>query len=350
MKPYLSAAAKWVFLPIVLYFSLFVILTYPLILSFSSQLFGTPVDGFSELWNLWWINKAVTQLHCSIFWSSYTYFPKGANLLGHSMSAFNGILGIPLQRLFTLLQTHNFLLVFSFVSAGWTMFLLAHYLTRCYASALLGGFCFTFSSYHFAHAWGHMNLVSLEWLPCFILAWLLLLDRPGWWTAVFAALSLFLNLMCDPLYFVYAAISALVLLLGRMWVMRDALLPIRKPHIAPFVIFAALASYSSGLFVIPLRIANTKDPFLGGHPPAVYSMDLLGPFLPCAAWRFNHWTEFFWSRLPEAGPEFNAYVGGVAFILAILGLWAEWKTPNLRTRSWGALAIVFTLLALGPVP
>ena len=81
-------------------------------------------------------------------------------------------------KFLTLMQTFNFIVVFSFVIGGFTAFLLAHHLTKAYGGSLIAGFLFTFSNYHFAHAEGHLNLVSLEWIPLFVLCWHVLLNKP----------------------------------------------------------------------------------------------------------------------------------------------------------------------------
>ena len=58
------------------------------------------------------------------------------------------------------------------------------------ASESIAGAIFTFSSYHFAHSIGHMQLITMQWIPLFLLAWLRLLDEPTRRRGFLAALAL----------------------------------------------------------------------------------------------------------------------------------------------------------------
>lgn len=158
--------------PVLFYFIFFFILTYPAILSFSRVLFADTGDGLQNVWNLWWVNRAVTLLHQSIWHTNLLHYPFGTTLIGHSLTPFNGLFGILLLKLFPLIQVYNFIFIFIFVASGLTAFFLAFYLTRNYPGSLLSGYIYTFSEFHFAHAQGHLQTVSLEWIPLFLLSWL----------------------------------------------------------------------------------------------------------------------------------------------------------------------------------
>ena len=188
-----------------MYLLSFIGLTYPLIRNFSTRLFADPWDGVVFYWSRWWVNKAVTELHQSPWHTSYLNYPFGVSLLPHTLNVFNGLLAIPLLRILTPIQVYNVLVTFSFVASGTTAFLLAYYFTRAYGPSIVAGALFTFSSYHFAHMEGHLNLVSLEWVPVFVLCWYILLDQPGIRIAVAAGVALFAALLCDYYYFLYCS-------------------------------------------------------------------------------------------------------------------------------------------------
>jgi len=162
IKHYVSTAAKMGLFPLIFYFIFFCILTYPLILLFSTHFFADQGDGLQYVWNIWWVNKAVTELHQPLWQTCYLHYPYGLSLLGSALTPFDGFMGIFLLKFLTLIKTHNFIVIFSFVVGGLTAFLLAYYFTKSYWSSIIAGFIFTFSNYHFAHAQGHLNLVSLE--------------------------------------------------------------------------------------------------------------------------------------------------------------------------------------------
>jgi hypothetical protein len=163
---------------ILFYLAFFFILTYPTVKVFASHYYADGGDGSLNIWNFWWINKAVTVLHQSPWHTNYLHYPYGMSLFCHNLTPFNGFVGILLAEFMTPVPVYNVMLTFGFVVGGLTAFLLAYHLTRSYGGSLVAGFIFTFSSYHFAHAQGHLAMVSPEWIPLFLLLWLKLLETP----------------------------------------------------------------------------------------------------------------------------------------------------------------------------
>ena len=88
----------------------------------------------------------------------------------------------PMDRLFSLvfggfdqgLGTYNFQIFSSFVLAGCTMYLAARYLTSSRLAALVAGFIFTFSPFHLALAMQYNALASIQWIPLYLLALIVL--------------------------------------------------------------------------------------------------------------------------------------------------------------------------------
>jgi hypothetical protein len=74
------------------YLVLFVVITFPLIRSFSTHFFADGGDGAQNVWNIWWVNEAVTTLHELPWYTRYLHFPHGTTLVGHTLNAFNGFL------------------------------------------------------------------------------------------------------------------------------------------------------------------------------------------------------------------------------------------------------------------
>src|SRR5207244_12860073 len=111
---WLAAIAKLGVLPALFYFTRFIVLTSPLIRRFSTHLFADPWHGVVFYWNLWWVNKAVTDLHQSPWHTSYLNYPFGVSLLPHTLNPFDGFVAILLLRFLTLIQAYNVLVFFSF--------------------------------------------------------------------------------------------------------------------------------------------------------------------------------------------------------------------------------------------
>src|SRR4030042_6248184 len=119
LKFLLDLSRLWIF-PILLYLIMFCILTYPLIFKFPTHFFADTGDGLQNVWNIWWVNKAVTQLHQSPWYTTYLHYPHGTSLLGHTLNPFTGFLGIFLLKFLSLIETHNVIVLFSFVIGGVT--------------------------------------------------------------------------------------------------------------------------------------------------------------------------------------------------------------------------------------
>jgi hypothetical protein len=222
---------------------------------------------------------------------------------------------------------------------------LASRLSKSYVAGIVAGFLFTFSSYHFAHAVGHLQLVTMEWVPLFLLAWWELLHKPRYRYAIGAALALFLVILSDYYYFFYS-FSAAVILLGYFLWKRD--LAINKQNVKIFSVFAILTCVTSGVLVGSLLLLNHHDPLQGAHDATVFSMDAFAPFIPGGSWRWWSLTQNFWMRLPYLA-ESSIYFGSALLVLLVVALFARrrLKLPS-WTLPWWIILFTFGILSLGP--
>lgn len=343
---HLRRLVLYVLCPTIFYGGAFILLTYPRVQTFSTHLHADNRDGFQNVWNLWWVNKAVTGLHQSPWYTTYLHYPSGMSLYLHTLSPFNGLLAIPILRYLSLTQTYNVLIVVGFVMSGVTAFWLAYTLTRSYAGGLLAGYVFTFSEFHFAHAQSHLNLVSLEWLPVFVLTLYRLVTRPGAWIAIAAALSLFALILSDYYYFFYGVITGLLLLAWFGCTHRDRTFWLERSRIVAAASFVAISFVTTAPLLAGLVSASRHDVFAGAHMPAQYSLDLPGPLIPGEAWRFSEITRRYWARFPPI--EASGFLGYVT-IWAVVSVWRNRRTTRLPDVGfWYLMMLVFAILALGP--
>jgi hypothetical protein len=344
----LRAAVRLILLPAFIYLLVFTALTYPLVLRFSTHLFADLGDGIQNYWNLWWMHKSIVELR-QPFWSTpYLHYPYGTSLLGHTLNPFNGFLVIPLLPFLTLLQAYNFVVVFSFVAGGVTAFLLSLYVTRSYWPSLVGGGIFTFSNYHFSHAEGHMQLVSLEWIPLFVLLWLMLLERPRPLLGLGAGLALFAVALCDYYYLMYSVLFGGLAYLWRAVDLRDPLFALGRQYRATAGVFLATALATSGVLVGSVLLLNARDPLIGAHPVADFSLDLLAPFIPGGHWRFAELTAGYWSSLPGFIHESSVHLG-LSVVAILVYVWVNRaRVPAFRPGLWYLVLGFFAVLSLGP--
>lgn len=335
--------------PLLFYFAGFCLLTYPAMFRFRTDLFADDGDGFQSLWNLWWVRKAITQLHQSPWHTTYLHWPYGITLLGHNLNSFNGFITILLPKSLPLYEDYNFTVIFSFVVAGLAAFHLAHHLTKSYWASIIAGCLFTYSSFHFTHLEGHLQMVSVEWIPLFVLLWYKLVSRPSLRGACAAALALFLVLLCDYYFFFYCVLTAVIILGWRAAHHREFALVKPRDYIAPMGTFCLVSLATSGVLVGSFLLANFRDPFVGAHPADEYSLDLLAPLVYGGHWRFASLTRAYWESLPGNINESSVHLG-LGVIILLVYVWRKKAAVQLRAvELWFLLLLVFGILALGPV-
>lgn len=337
-----------VLLPGGLYLILFVLLTDRLILRFSTRLWGVSQDVFQQAWTLWWVHHAVTQLHQHPLYTMLVEYPMGAWLWGHSLMLFNGALGIVLSPFLDLVQLYNTLVIFGFVASGVTAFWLSYYLTRATVASLVAGFIFTFSHYHFAHLLSHLDLVSMEWLPLFILCWFALLQNPNWKWGAGAGLSLGLVLWTHAYYFFYCLLAGGLVLGWFVLVKRDAQFLIRGKYPQAFAAFTIVALLTCGPLVGGFMWSSVGERIVG-HDPTQNSLDLVALVVPARIWRFHPTTKPYWASWKGNLSETNAALPLAALAVAV-GVWVKRRSirdPNLGL--WYILLLFFGVLSLGPV-
>jgi hypothetical protein len=293
------------------------------------------------------VKHALIELGSQPWQTGLLHHPDGTSLIGQTMNPINGLIGIPLSLFLSQVQVFNALVVLAFVGSGLTAFWLAWYLLRDYPVSIFVGAAFTFSSYHFAHAEGHMQLITMQGLPLFLLAWLHMLRAPSFQRASLAAAAFWLLLLSDYYYSLYTGIAALMLLVGSPHFLRR---PLRlSPEICkPLLAFAALASVLALPLLVTLLGAGLNDDLIGSHDPREASMDLLAPFIPGGHWFLAEWTQGFWSKLPGNIHESDVYLRWTLLLPAGFAIWKLGATRGSTCRPWLIMGLVFLAISLGP--
>src|SRR5262249_32849531 len=151
-------------------------------------------------WNLWWVERSVLERHVSPYFTPDLYFPYGAKLYFHTLNLLPAAMALPVTAVFGVPTAFNFLVLLSFILTGYGTYRLSLYvliramnspeaeLRSVHAAAFVGGVAFAFSSYRYIHLLGHLDLVSTQWLPFFVLFLLRSKDRGGFGNIAIAAL------------------------------------------------------------------------------------------------------------------------------------------------------------------
>ena len=160
--------------------------TWPLATNLATAIPGDSFDGWQNYWNQWWIKQALVD---RLVWPLHTdilYAPTGVNLYFQTLNPFNSLATLPIQLTGGLIAAYNAVVFLSWVLGGYGMFLLARWVIgqgnlpgTCDVpgklplpgtlAAFVAGLVYTLSPFHMAHLLGHMQVMSLEWLPFYIL-------------------------------------------------------------------------------------------------------------------------------------------------------------------------------------
>lgn len=335
------------------YLLLTCVLTYPAIAYFFSAIPGDSFDGWQNLWNLWWIRRAILVEHRHPFFTDVLYYPTGVSLLFHTLNPFNGLFSLPVQLAANLFAAYNSIVFFSFVVGGLGGYLLARSMLRHTSepartwAAFLAGVVYTFSPFHFAHLLGHMQVFSLEWIPFYVLYLWRGVERVrrGWLTwrdVVLPAFFLVLIALCDWYFVLYCLLFTVLIWLYLLW---------RKRLTGQVVIWTAAVG---GLFalvlsplLLPMIIEARRYDFMIPPPEQAYilSADLLAFLIPNEfhpLW--GQTAARFASRFTSTVSEHTVFVGYVPLLLGAWGI----RYGGRRRGFWALTTLTFALLAMGP--
>ncbi len=369
------------------------LLTWPLILHFGDAV-PAGGDAWENIWNLWWLRKAIETGQWP-FHTDYKYFPYGVNLYFDTIVPLAGLLGAPLQWLgLSLVSTYNVLVLLSFVLSALGMYLLARYLTADTVASFIAGFIFGFCPYHFAHLYGHLNLMWMQWMPFYILFLLKAVEGAlgqgeqrfapteadatpspaigeGWGAeqpaptqspalstqhsalstlrnALLAGLFLVLNAYSEWTYAIFLGLFTIFYLLYRLWgLRREGRRMVRL--IAPLAAMGGLFLLLTAPVLIGtiIEIRTVQYTQLPLTEQLYYSADLYAYITPSTL------HPIFGPAVTAIGQRFDAPPGDLVITPGItpllLGIFALVVWKRRAVRFWGWSALLFIIVSLGPI-
>jgi hypothetical protein len=343
-------ASRWrdrLVIPALVYLVIFFALNPHLASHFSTRYFFGGADGYQNIWNLWWVDQAI-RTGQNPWFTTLLHHPYGTSLIGHTLNPFNGVIAMPLLTMGSLIQAYNAIVIFSFVSGGVTAAWLCHAMTGSNLASLVGGALFTFSSFHFQHADGHLQLTALQWVPLFVLCWIRFCERPATSRGVTAAAVLMLVILCDLYYFAYCVFAAALFYGYTAWRKRDWRFVTRDGGVMPLVWTAVAVMATCGVLAGALIYQHATDPLFGTHSPRLLSMDLLSPFVWGSYWRFRDSVAALWQPLSPYPTETSVHLG-----LSVIALsWYGWRRRRRESVGhagyWALVVAFFGVMSLGP--
>ena len=218
------------------------------------------------LWNLWWVRHAIFDLHVSPLVTNYVVYPFLSPLAGHTLALLWGLISAPFQMIFGLMPTFNAIIVASFVLAATAMYAFVRKHVQRASVALLAGLLFAFTPAMVQRASvGHLDKLSIFWLPLCLLLWDKVIETKRWTWAVMVGLCVYLSWLTD-----FQQTMWTLLLLGpyMIYTLARHPLPLRERagvRVGWLIAIAALAFIIPSLFApLPqLLVANQLN-----YPPA----------------------------------------------------------------------------------
>ena len=312
----------------------------------SSALIGPPEDNMQDFWGTYYV--AVRASAESFFFTDLLRFPEGTSLYYHAIALPKALLIALMTRLVgadtpTLVLLHNLALLVSFPLAGLGGFYLVRHLTGSLAGALVGGFIFGFNPSHVMHAMHHLPFSSMEFIPFFVLAYLLAIERrsAGWLAAsvVFYALSTLLHIYY-LFYLAYVVVFHVV-----FEAVRQRAFPRGWQLAAPVMCLVGSALVLSPV-LWPMVVAALQNPSVyapGGRNVA----DLAAYFTFPIYHAFGPLTDGVYWRLTGNVWESTVYLGLIN-LAVLFWLWRRGRNRNAGLVTYAIAGIVvFAVLASG---
>jgi hypothetical protein len=327
------------------YLILTVIFTYPVAFS-RDKIPGPGGDAYQFIWGFWWFKEALLSF-CSPYYTPYIFHPTGVNLAFSTVTPFNAIFSIPLQSAFGLISSYNILWIFSFIASGYGAYLLVKYLTSDRRAAFISGLIFMFCPYHFAHALGHVNLTSIQWIPFYVLFLIKTVKEDKRSNAIYAAIFLFLTAICSYYYLIYLLVFTLMYILYYLWVDKYSIL--KKDFFKRLSIMVITFGLIFSPFAYPIlkEIVIVKSNYMYGGGFVTYSADFLGFFIPSLFHPlFKELVTPIYQNFTGNTAEYTTFIGYTVLFLAALAIV---KVKSKEIKFWLLSALIFFILCLGPL-
>lgn len=331
-----NASALIVYLSLSVYFFGIPIMLHP-----SQYYVGMGPDPDFFIWCLVWWPHALAN-HLNPFIS-----PSGANLAWATSMPGPSLLAYPITRSFGPVVAYNILFLLAPTSAAWAAFCLCHYITKRFWPALLGGYCFGFSTYMLGQMLGHLFLVIVFPIPIVVLLVMLGLDRAISRRRFVILLTLALTFEFLTSIEVFA--TAIVVGAGAL-VLALLILPTDTRRRIGFVLMPICSACMIAAVLLSPYLYHV---FVHGEPSEInsvleFSADLLNFFFPTPVTLFGH-KQFaavaanFRGNFGEA----TSYLGSPLLAVLLVFTIVFWSRPWARLL---ALTFVFVCLcSLGPV-
>ncbi len=332
-------------LALAIYSLLTIVYYYPCLSTMNTHLIGFPEDNMSGFWDLWWANDMVLHGDQSLTFTNHVYYPQGTSLYYVAWSFYTLAILFPLRLFLGPVSAYNVIVLHTFPLAGLGAFLLVRYLTRNSWLALLGGFLFAFSPFHFVRAQHHYHINNLQFVPFFVLTYIRAVKERTRQYLLLATVFFMLNALADWNYLFFACYFVVfsyifLAIRNRRWIMPDLIKRNAVIILLPVLLLA--------VWLVPMiRIGLTSQEInMPGH--RTFVVDLWALYVPNA----DHWLGLIGplakvNALFLGNPWENiCYLGVVSIVLVV----AAFDRIARSAAPYFIAAVAFTIVAMGAYP
>ncbi len=328
------------------------LLLAPTLPAFAAAIPGGPVaavDGWQNVWNLWWVRLALFTGR-DPFVTDLLFVPEGAALHLQTLGFINGVLVSPVTALWGPVAGYNAAMLLGLVLGGLAGYALALRVCGARWAAFVAGLIFTLSPFHLTRIWdGQLELASLHWPALYALFLLRAVEDGRRRDALLAGVFLACTGLSSWYYLLFMGLYALGFAL--LWASGP-----RGTRVAPRQAASqtGLSLLVGGLLLLPVLAPALRLAL--GSPGAVHqfegeealrrSANLLDFWLP--SYLHPLWGDWLFTRVGRAWHDYsgdwNVALGYGALALSALG---AARRPQ-RAWRWLALAGMALVFALGP--
>ncbi|MFB0519604.1 MAG: YfhO family protein, partial [Acidobacteriota bacterium] len=141
----------------------------PILFQMQSAVYGLPGDTWSSMWWQWWKDYA-RENNLDFLKVSLVNAPFGLDNTGFPFQVLQVLAYDYLYKVAGPYLYRNILTLFSFFLSALFTYMLVHYLTRSRLAGAVSGVVFALSPYHLFHAYQHLDLANIQWIPLFALS------------------------------------------------------------------------------------------------------------------------------------------------------------------------------------
>jgi len=312
-------------------------------------------DAYQYTWSLWWAKQALLKPDKSLAHLTLMNHPIGVEHPFMLTMTGVSLVALPFSLLLSPAATYNSQILLSFILGGMAMYWLSTELTGDRKAGLFGGFVFAFFLNKTGHVLGgHLPQVTVYWFPLYVLFLRRAIHKPGWTTALIAALVLAPACLIHVMHLVYCILPVTVAVLLVTWVemrrMRSAFFTWRR--LGSLALVFGLATLMTMPFLLPAVLHSIKNvAYFHKAGTVKSSTDLLAFFTPSRYHPVLNSLGLVPSFAQRAFPNEATLREGLAYpgVLAVgLALWGLIRHRQ-KVWVWGMLALVAAVLSLGPL-